>query len=437
MLGRFSRYAIAKKGIEVQTAWVLLAALVGYSFAKRHSKVVAACRKLCVLLSPAMIIILVQLFFLINYPPRLDTLPSRSDFSVLPIDDTVNPARPVYLFVFDEWSYERSYDEGRLRPAFENLAALSEQSTVFHDAHAPGTKTEESLPRILFQTDLPVIVEGGKTGFERDGSFVPSREFESIFSATSSLGYRSLLIGFSLPYGTWLNDQVDVVRSYCYYARGHNVPSKLAVHAFNAMHYSTDLWTRRRFKRIEGQVLHSVIADLVDRSRRDILRVIREQPRNTFGFFHYHCPHPPYMFNPDGSYRSAEDTLWHHGSVAGYESSLAAVDTLVGEFTTAMKEVGSFEDALIIVTSDHSWRKDPDRKSGRQTAPVTHVPLIVKLPGQDSSFQVASRFDAKNLGGLIEAALVAGATPEQVEGWVSSGIVDADLARRLQAVAER
>ncbi|HEX6433785.1 MAG TPA: hypothetical protein VFZ87_06070, partial [Gemmatimonadales bacterium] len=60
---------------------------------------------------------------------------------------------PVFLFVFDEWSYQRSYDGRELRPFFRNLRQLASHSLEFTDAHAQAGATNPSVPRLLFQRE--------------------------------------------------------------------------------------------------------------------------------------------------------------------------------------------------------------------------------------------------------------------------------------------
>ena len=431
---RLGPFALKRAGLAVQMAYVLLAALVAYSFARRGSRLVSRCRTACLVFSPAMATVIVRLLTLPGYPQALEPLPTPAP-RVIPAAISTEPARPVYMFIFDEWSYEHSYENGRLRPFFANLQALSRQSIVFHDAHAPGTKTEESLPRLLFQTDLPVVVDQGRTGFQREGRFVPSYELPSIFCAARELGYHSLLIGFSLPYRHWLRDQAEVCRSYCYYQRGDDVLSHLAVHTRNALHYCADPWLRRPIKRLEGQAIYSVVLGLYRETKRDMLRVIREQPANTFTLCHFHCPHPPYILNEDGSYRSPEQTVWLPSSVEGYQANLAGLDAIIGELVTAMKDAGRFDEALIIMTSDHSWRDDPSRCSGKTAAPVTHVPLIVKLSGQDQARQVTARFETRFLGTLIAAALQAGNPPERMADLLPLQAVVRETGSETPAIA--
>jgi hypothetical protein len=116
-------------------------------------------------------------------------------------------------------------------------------------------------------------------------------------------------------------------------------------------------------------------------------------------------PHYPYIVNPDGRYRGAHPDAWNDADLAGYTRNLAYADKLLGEFVDAMRRADRFDDALIIVTSDHTWRRDPDRTGEVARDSITHVPLVVKLPGQRTAADVHGRFDHWRLGEVIKFAL--------------------------------
>lgn len=96
-------------------------------------------------------------------------------------------------------------------------------------------------------------------------------------------------------------------------------------------------------------------------------------------------------------FRSIEDL------VAGYDEGVAAVDAAIGELFEVLKAVGWYDDALIVVTSDHGER------FFEQGIQVGHglflsdadlaVPLLAKLPG--------NRHAGARVGGLTELIDVA------------------------------
>jgi membrane-anchored protein YejM (alkaline phosphatase superfamily) len=66
---------------------------------------------------------------------------------------------------------------------------------------------------------------------------------------------------------------------------------------------------------------------------------------------------------------------------------LLYLDRVVGRIIEQLKAAGKFDDALLIFTSDHGWRWDPDVPVKDWTAdPILRkVPLLVKLPRQQQA----------------------------------------------------
>jgi hypothetical protein len=408
---RSSGYHIGQFGVEMSTLWLLLMGVVAYSLARPGAKLVLRCRQACAICSPALVIVAVQLLLKPSYPIARDPLPCEETRPVMRASVAAEPARPVYLVLFDEWSYPRSHEDGELLPFFPHLRAFARQAIVFDDAHAQGEETAVSLPGLLFQTDHPAVIKRGEVGFEHQGGFVPSRDCKSIFSVVSGLDYQCGVIAFAMPYRMWLGDQVDYCRSYPWRYRGHDWPGAVAYHTQEILNTWTDPWSRFLREKITSRVPDAYMLRLYREMTRDILDVIRDQPPNTFVICHYPLPHHPYILDVDGSYRGPAFESWDKTDWAGYRRNLAAVDVLAGRFIAAMKQSDKFDDALVIFTSDHSWREDPGRRTGRISDALSHVPLMIKLPKQQRPLSVASRFEHRQLGALIAHALRMGGDP--------------------------
>jgi hypothetical protein len=414
---RSAGWHIGRTGMEMQTLWLILAAIVAYSFARPTSRLVPWCRRACLIVSPAVPIVAFQLLTAPTYPKAADRL---APVPVVPVTDKA-PAvreRPVYLFVFDEWSYERTFTEGSIPGSLSNLSALAAQSVVFHDAHSPGEDTARSMPGLLFQTGMRPTIRDGQVGFDRDARIAPTSKFDCLFNATGRLGYRRIMIGAFLPYAAWLGDQVDVCRSYCYYPEAESLVGRTAVHAFNVVSYLTDPWSVLACDKLRTRANDRQILKVHERASEDIFSVLRDQPAATFAVVHYLLPHEPFFLNPDGSYRGPDESAWVRSNTEGYMRNLACLDGFIGQIVQVMRESGRFDDALLIVTSDHSWRFDPARKTGKVKSPLTHVPLLVKLPGQHESVSVTERFETRTLGSLIRWGLGPDATPSGIDRWM-------------------
>jgi arylsulfatase A-like enzyme len=129
--------------------------------------------------------------------------------------------------------------------------------------------------------------------------------------------------------------------------------------------------------------------------------------RPAFLFVNYMEPHQPWMADPpyDRWVRAEprarallQRDLYTHelrgfdadeiGVItASYDGQIAAMDAALGELVAALKARGRYENALVVVTSDHGemlGEHDTVGHMGRMLyEPLVHVPLVVKLPGAD------------------------------------------------------
>ncbi|MEO8382941.1 MAG: sulfatase-like hydrolase/transferase [Acidobacteriota bacterium] len=101
-----------------------------------------------------------------------------------------------------------------------------------------------------------------------------------------------------------------------------------------------------------------------------------------FGFLHLYEPHSPYT--PPAAYA--------HGSA--YDGEISYADAIVGRFLDELKRRGQYDPALIIVLSDHG---EGLGEHGEQEHGIflyresIHVPLLVKLPGQQRRGETVDR----------------------------------------------
>ena len=69
-----------------------------------------------------------------------------------------------------------------------------------------------------------------------------------------------------------------------------------------------------------------------------------------------------------------------------YNEHLPSVDVMIGEITRWLTEGDTYQDTLLILTSDHGWCEDLDRSYGE--GHDFETPLVVKCPGQTTHYDV-------------------------------------------------
>ena len=135
----------------------------------------------------------------------------------------------------------------------------------------------------------------------------------------------------------------------------------------------------------------------------EFLSAIDRQPARMH-VIHLVLPHMPFEYVPSGRRYSAPDfqNTRVQGSLLFDKASAALADTvhqrhlaqvgyadrLVGDLIARLRSTGAYDDALVILTSDHGAsyregrrRRDP-RPAQQNLSDILQVPLFIKLPGQ-------------------------------------------------------
>ena len=136
----------------------------------------------------------------------------------------------------------------------------------------------------------------------------------------------------------------------------------------------------------------------------EFLSAIDRQPARMH-VIHLVLPHMPFEYVPSGRRYGAPDfqNTRLEGSLLFDKASAALADTvhqrhlaqvayadrLIGDLIARLRTTGAYDDALVILTSDHGAsyregrrRRDP-RPAQQNLSDILQVPLFIKLPGQD------------------------------------------------------
>ncbi len=422
-------YHIGQIDTEVRTMWFVVMALVGFSLARPQWGLLRWSRRAALVLSPTVCVVAVQLLSQPSYPQRLERI-AFDDDAAEQVAQAAPAGHPVLLMILDGWSYERSFENGMPGPLMPNLRSLSEQAVVFTNARSPGPCTEQSMPRLLMQTDLPVRWGDARVDFETGADIVAPGRFKSIFSEVGE-GYTTCAIGYYMPYRLLLGDQVDLCRVYHWplYNRGDNMVFNIGRDLWAAMMYWTDPWCGLVYRKCRRPLLDAMALRTYAAMKADLFEVIEHGPQEQFTLFHYPMPHDPYLLDEQGVYRGSRVRAgWvDHSDWAGYRRNLMCADRLIGEVIAVLENSGRFEDALIIITSDHTWVYDEMIGDG----PLNHVPLVVKMPGQGQAVAVSAPFETVRLGQLIARAHRFRSASGDIETLLTSIVNDAGDDARI------
>jgi len=178
----------------------------------------------------------------------------------------------------------------------------------------------------------------------------------------------------------------------------------------------------------------------------------RSDDRPNFLFINYMEPHQPWLAaEPFDAWARAlpeanalaRQNLYTHAVqdiapetaafiTANYDGQILAMDAALGRFLDALRARGRYENALIIVTSDHGELLGEHSEMGHMGRtlyePLVHIPLIVKYPGADRPRDVSPR--PVQLVDLLPtvAALTGVTVPAEVEGAPLDSVVRPSFA---------
>jgi arylsulfatase A-like enzyme len=134
---------------------------------------------------------------------------------------------------------------------------------------------------------------------------------------------------------------------------------------------------------------------------------VQSASRPFFGYVHFFPPHSPYnpradfidLFNdnlripkkplfPDANYTNNKALKLHRQH---YDQSIAHADSEFGRMLDTLNQTGALDNTLIVFTSDHGELFERGILGHGTPAlyePITHIPLLICLPGQQKRLDI-------------------------------------------------
>ena len=374
-------------------ALVALAALAGTAAAVAYRRFAPA-RLFATFLAPAVLV--VPALFL--FTPGVGRLLSPADDVAVLDGVTFADTPPVVFVVFDQFQLAALLDgDGNIdRAAFPNFAALADDAIWFRNATAAAGLTTYALPAVLTgmrpsQGLLPIAAEHPANLFTLLGG-----EYElHVEEPLTDLCPEALCPPERPAWGAWLGGVMgDLAVVYLAVVLPDDLASGLPPVDQNWKDFAADedsetFGDRWRTARLDDRRV------TIDR----FIATIDADTRPMLHFLHALLPHEPFLYLPTGQQFTFQRHMvglregrWNADRWAAalnhrrYLLQVAYVDNLLGRLVARLREVGSYDDALIVVTADHGLSLQPGQ-SIRQPAEasfadVAAVPLFIKRPAQ-------------------------------------------------------
>ena len=318
----------------------------------------------------------------------------------------MGPGNPVVWIVLDEWDYDLTYrrSDHKVFPEFERLRT---QSVFLDNVRAAGKSTLVAIPGLLMGQSVreyrPATAAGAR--FVTVGTAESFPGPRTIFDTAGQFGYSSHVVGWYHPYCrifagqlstcTWDDLRLAFLRPDGTTAQRVGAFLRESVELENLPVAGPDNGALKHLARVQ---------ELAEQASISATR-----PGRNFSFLHLPVPHAPF-FKLEGEGRMVPVPT----DGEGYQSGLDAADRAVGAVRQAMEKAGVWDEALVIVTSDHPYRHQFEGGYGNG-----HVPMMIKFPHQSSPLNYSHPFQAVETRSLIEDFMQgAVATPERAVAWL-------------------
>jgi hypothetical protein len=288
---------------------------------------------------------------------------------------------PIFLLVFDELTTHALLDkDGQIDGTrFPNFKKLASESYWFRNATANAEYTNRSIPVILT----------GNFPIGKDPSYraYPNNLLNFLYPHYE-IYVHELMTHFCVQQFFHCPDTGDsgVLTDIFYLYAARVLPKSVNVELPNL----TQTWGP--FRSVQEEM-----RERIKRFRDFSVSLDSSSEDNIFHFFHHMLPHSPYLLTSEGKIYKikpavlTEDLKGRKSLVRSlrdrYLMQVAFVDKEVGLFIERLNQLGLYDKALIILTSDHgiSWKPEhPGRWLSKETADmILSVPLFIKVPFQE------------------------------------------------------
>ncbi|MFY9556126.1 MAG: alkaline phosphatase family protein [Blastocatellia bacterium] len=337
-----------------------------------------------------------------------------SDKPAAPTLPTINTvgSRVIWL-VFDELDQQVAFSERPESLHLPELDRLRGQAIYASNAYPPADHTLISMPalitgQLLSKTKLahPSELMITAAGSERSASWSSQ---PNLFSRARQAGFNSAVVGWYLPYCRIVGD--SLVSCYWYssdeseLAGGLITPIRDLVNTtplLSILASQVGIIDTKASQRRERQNHLNAYMGVLERAK-----IAAADPSLGLILLHWPVPHGPSIFN-----RLKND--FELDGETSYLDNFLLVDRALGDLRRSMEEAGTWDETIVLVTSDHWWRDDiwrtnyPWTEQDRELSQGHNdhrIPFVLKLARQSRAVEYGSEFNTIVTHDLLLALL--------------------------------
>jgi hypothetical protein len=261
------------------------------------------------------------------------------------------PATRVVWVIFDEWDQRLTFVDRPRSIRLPELDRFRAGALYATDAYSPGPETIYSMPAL---TAGKLVADTRKVGpselllfLDGQPSPVSWGRQPNVFSRARELGFNTAVVGWFHPYCRVLAWSLTDCWWWPMYRQHSSMGSRLSEILPNQARslFETSLLS------VFGQSLPTVRQAETYQAMLVRSRQVVASSRYGLTLLHLPMPHAPHAYN------SRTRTFDRGNSpIRGYPDSLILTDLAVGDLRRTMERAGTWDGAVILLSSDHSWR---------------------------------------------------------------------------------
>lgn len=365
----------------------LICVFIIFILAKWFRAVVNIARLIVLWLSPLAIIFFAQATSFIFQTDF--TAPSKKSFTTI---QSPKISKRVVWIIFDEFDYRAAFETRPESLKLPEIDRFANESFFATNAYPPAGETLLSMPSLITGKIVTEAKMQSPTNlglrFTGENNFLNWRDEPNIFTETRKIGGMNAVVGWFHPYCRLFSaalDKCEMTKNYSgWFPDKHSTDFSASLIDY--------FWRLGLTVPVAANFLPKVDDYLAE--RENFIAIIKNLSRQSEAaatdrnlslvLLHYPVPHQPYVYHRD----SGEFSEF---TGANYFDHLALADKILGNLRREMERTGTWDDAIIIISSDHWWRTLDWQNSGNWTAEEAaiaaaekdfRIPFIVKPANQ-------------------------------------------------------
>jgi hypothetical protein len=365
--------------------------------------------------------------------------------AILPDDATPRPAKTaggnqpanrIVWIVFDELDYRAAFSERPSSVAMPEFDRLRSQSLFATHACPPAASTLYCFPSLITGKTVTAISKPNPSDlslvFAGSTERVRWSTQPNVFGRARSLGARTAMVGWHIPYSRIIGDDLDVCSWHTTRPERENFNLDFGESMFNffwgpgthipVLRDALGKWFPVPADESNYRVLYM---NLWQRIQKEAIAMAAD-PSLSLMLIHHSVPHLPSFYD-----RTRQEFSLTTGD---YFDNLALADRTLGELRHAMERAGLWDKTTVLVSSDHWFRThwlltNPlccpaevkfflDKKDHR-------VPFLLKLAGASAGSVYPKRFNTILTHDLLLAILRGDIkNPQDLARWMDQHKTD-------------